>query len=106
MYPHQLTAWRRVPDGRSVRWERIGAMRCRFDAVRETRAGADGDEAAWHAEALIPSSSAVPPLLRGDRVALGDLSAAEPVAEALTVTACDPVSRGGSAPDHWEAEAR
>lgn len=106
MYPHRLTAWRRVPEGRSARWERIGPMRCRIDMVRETRTGTNGDAAAWHAEVLIPTSSSTPPLLPGDRIAAGDLDAAEPVADALAVTACDPVSRGRSAPDHWEAEAR
>lgn len=106
MYPHRLTAWRRVPDGRSVRWERIEPMRCRFDAVRETRAGADGDEGAWRAEVLMPTRSCDPPLAPGDRIALGRIEGAEPPADALAVTACDPVSRGTAAPDHWEAEAR
>lgn len=106
MYPHELTSWRRVPEGRSARWERREPVQCRFDRVRETRAGTAGDAASWHAEVLMPSRSCDPPLALGDRIALGRIEGAEPPADALAVTACDPVSRGTAAPDHWEAEAR
>lgn len=106
MTPSVLTAWRRVPEGRSASWEPLGLLRCRWDESRETRAGTSGDTPSWSAELLLPCRTDEPPLLRGDRVALGARSDAVPPADALEVTNCYPVHLGGPHPHHWEAVAR
>lgn len=106
MTPSALTAWRPAKDGRSVSWTPLGSMRCRWDESRETTAGTSGDTASWIAELIIPSGSDEPPLMRGDRVALGERDGGEPTPDALTVTGCCPVHLGGARPHHWEATAR
>ena len=106
MTPNLLTAWRQERDGRSASWARIGAMRCRWDESRETVSGVSGDTAAWSAEIILPCVTDEPPLLHGDRVALGMRLGGEPSADALAVVGCHPVHLGGAHPHHWEATAR
>lgn len=106
MTPNLMTVWRAERDGRSVEWERVGAMRCRWDESRETTAGISGDTASWSAEIVLPCVTDEPPLIKGDRVALGMRIGGEPAADALSVVNCYPVHLGGAHPHHWEAVAR
>lgn len=106
MTPNLLTVWRAAEEGRSSSWERVGAMRCRWDESRETDAGTSGDTAAWSVEIILPCVTDEPPLLRGDRVALGMRLGDDPAADALAVVNCHPVHLGGAHPHHWEAVAR
>lgn len=106
MSPNLLTFWRAENDGRSASWSRVGALRCRWDESRETVAGTSGDTASWSAEIILPCVTDDPPLLKGDRVALGLRLGDEPAADALAVVNCHPVHLGGAHPHHWEATAR
>ena len=106
MTPNLLTVWRMREEGRSASWERAGAMRCRWDESRETSAGTSGDTSAWSAEIILPCVTDEPPLLKGDRVALGMRLGDDPAPNALAVVNCYPVHLGGVHPHHWEAVAR
>lgn len=106
MYPHTMTAWRPTEEGRSISWERLGTIPCRFDAERDINSSASGDDASWTASILVPSQNTEPPLKRGDRVCLGARDDANPVPGSMKVTRCDPVSLDRPEPDHWEAVAR
>ena len=106
MTPNLLTVWRTRKEGRSASWERAGAMRCRWDESRETSAGTSGDTSAWSAEIILPCMTDEPPLLKGDRVALGMRLGDDPAPDALAVVNCYPVHLGGVHPHHWEAVAR
>ena len=106
MYPHELTRWRRVADGRDATWERMGTLPCRWEMVRETTTGTGGDAAAWHASIMLPARTAEAPLRYQDRVILGAVADEEPPKEALSVTTIGAEYCSRALPDHWEAEAR
>lgn len=105
MYPHTVTRWRLVEDGRSASWERSVIGRCRWSESGESSEGTGGDTSSRSAAVILPPSEE-PPLSRHDRVALGDVAEAEPSADALAVTSCRPVFLAGPRPHHWEASAR
>lgn len=106
MYPHTITVWRPSTEGRETTWTNIGTLPCRFDAERDVTTTAAGDEASWSASILVPSTSADPPLLRGDKVLLGSYEGKHPLPDAYKVTRCDPISLDKASPNHWEATAR
>ena len=106
MYPNTATVWRPCAEGRSIAWKRVGTLPCRFDTERTVGTGTSGDSASWTASIIIPTPCAVPPLQRGDKVALGMSESEKPPSDAYKVTRCDPVSLDKAVPHHWEAEAR
>lgn len=105
MYPHTLTWWERIEQGRDIVWQRGGTLRCRFDMTKEITVSTSGDVANWAASIIIPGAKE-PPLKIKDAVLLGAHEQESPPEDAFRITSLYPVSRGRKQADHWEIEAR
>ena len=96
MYPHIVTVWRRVEEGRSVSWKRTVFQRCRLEPTYGASPGDRGDSSERSADLIVKS--------RG-KAALGIFDHAQPPKDAFVVESVSMVSING-APLHWEAELR
>lgn len=103
MYPHAVTVWRRVEEGRSVSWKRTAFQRCRLEPTYGASPGDRGDESARSADLICKSRGK--PFGKGDMVAMGAVDGDVPPSDAFRVESVSMVSIGG-APLHWEAELR
>lgn len=109
-YPHAATVWQREGEdasGRAV-WRRRPVPRCRLAAARARSFGAEptpDDEALL----LVPRGSGgcgtTWELRKGDRVAPGRSTSADPGRDALSIESVS-VERRGRRVDHYEATAR
>lgn len=103
MYPHIVTVWRRVEEGRSVSWKRTVFQRCRLEPTYGASPGDRGDSSERSADLIVKSRGK--PFGTGDKAALGIFDHAQPPKDAFVVESVSMVSING-VPLHWEAELR
>ena len=103
IYPHAVTVWRRVEEGRSVKWERKLLARCRFEPTFGAKPDGHADESERSADLIVKTRGK--PFGKGDKAVLGSSDSSEPPKGAFVVESVSMVSIG-DAPLHWEAQLR
>lgn len=102
IYNTAITVWKRSEEGRRAVYSRLVLSPVRFEPTRGATPGTDGDQTARSATLLVPGNLGQR-ISRKDKVAYGNVAAAEPVADAFTVQTAKPVAIGKRV-HHWEFE--
>lgn len=102
IYPHTITLWRKLDEGRSANWERLIVQQCRVFEDQGEKVSTSGNQPGRSLTVLIHGDEYS--IAHGDRILVGERDGERPPADSFVVQIVKVVRLHGGI-HHYEVQA-
>ncbi len=102
IYPHTITLWRKLDEGRSANWERLIVQQCRIFETQGSSVATGGNQSGRSLTVLIHGEEYA--IAQGDRVSADERDEERPPADSFVVQTVKAVRLHGGI-HHYEVQA-
>lgn len=102
IYPHTITLWRKLDEGRSANWERLIVQQCRVFEAQGEKVSTGGNQSERGLTVLIHGDECS--IAHGNRISVGEFDGDRPPADSFVVQIVKAV-RLHNGIHHYEVQA-